>query len=520
MSESLWSELYSRLPKDLRDRSGNPVLDQVETPPGAANPRIHAKVLFASALSTASSTHAAKVARNVAVLFSKFAHIFNLRRCVNATRAVVKVRVNGAPVNAVQTMGTRTEAWFSRSNILGEPSVNGNDGTRKFALSSSLKVEVLASFETVEALRSVRVALSWCKDKDAAFLLPIPVIRIDDSPFLAQARLLGKSADNALELYDVTGNSRRVNAGRITAPPAPVLRGCVLVGVLPPHRHENGRNSNAGTGGVGFLTVHLPHDLLLHVATRRPMRRKIRDQPEDPSGPGDVLPGFNAALGLRTAGVPLWERASACVDGRLHPPRNGVAGRQHLLKHGKPAAAVVSIDLLRHGNSEYFAFAGGPPATVISVSERTVSASPGLPYSTSGGLRGIVEDVLLADFTLCDPDRAPLWAFTSPIVFEKRLTGRATEAGGGESDPARDDDDVTIDMAYREVREERRCGIVSEPGVGRVVIHLALVEAPSDDDVTTEHVWMVLSAYAELELDFVGACFGTKHGSAPRNAST
>ncbi|CAM9149251.1 unnamed protein product, partial [Hapterophycus canaliculatus] len=519
VSESLWSELYSRLPRGARDRSEqrNLLSGQVETTPGAARTRVHAKVLFASALSTASFAHAARIAGKVAALQMRFPLILSLRRCVDATRAMVKIRVNGEPVSAVQTTRRRTAVWVSRSSLLNEPSVSGNDGVRKFSLSSSVKVEVLASFETVEALRSLRVTLCWPdKEKDAALLLPMPILRIDDRPFLSRARLIGNSADRALVLYDVTGYGRRVNAGHVSPPPSPVLRGCVLLGVLPSNREDGRRDSNPDAGGVGFLTAHFPHDLLLHLATRHP-RMKIQDPTDDSGGTGRGLSGFKAALGLRTAGVPLWETASSFLDGRARLPRNAVTGLQHPLNSGEPEVAVIFINLLRHGKNESSASAGGAAAAAVSISERTLSASPRLPYSTRGGLTGVVADLLLADFTLCHDDRPTLWAFTSPIVFEacvsEKAGGSPDGMGDGGASELAGDDDATVDMAYTEVREERRCGIVEEPGVGRVVVQLALVDSPGDNDDSPGHVWMVRSAHVELELGFVDACFGTKHGS-------
>ncbi|CAM9499103.1 unnamed protein product [Scytosiphon promiscuus] len=495
VSESLWVELYSRLPEDLRDRSeqGKPLAGHAETAPGAATTRVHAKVLFGRALSAASSAHAARVAQKVEALQRRFPLILNLRRCVDATRAMVKVRVNGEPVRVIQTTRARADAWVSRSNLLHEPSVNRNDGVRRFSLSNSLKVEVPADFETVEALRSLRVALSWPdKDKNASLIPPMTILRIDARPFLSEARPLGNSAGNALALYDVSGKSCHGHADRIfSPPPPPVLRGCVLLGVLPAHRQNVRGNSTADAGGVGFLSVHFPHDLLLNVATRRPSRG-VQGPPDDSGSPENGLAGLTAAFGLRTAGVPLWETASTHVDGFLRSPRNGVVGRRHPPKSGKPAAGVVCIDLLREARNQSTPLAGGLVATATSLSERTLSAPPGLPYSTPGGLTGVVADVLLADFTLCDPDCATLWAFTSPIVFETCLPGRAAD-------------------------EERRCGVVTEPGVGRVVVHLALVETPGDDRDATGQVWIVRSARAELELDFVDACFGTKYGRALRN---
>lgn len=547
-SEYLWSELCLRLPKGLRDRSESDLLlvGRTQATPLTERTHLHPKTLFARAVSTTSSSHAAKIARKVAVVRRRLAVIHNLRGSVVAMKANVKVRLNGEPVSVVQTTGVRAEAWVSRSSLLSEPSVNSKDGVRTFSLSSSVKVDVPASLETVKLLRSMCVALSW-PDKDAALLPRIAVVRIDDFPFLSQARLLGTSADSAVALYDVAGSScsngssanrlctrKSGDGGGIISPASPALRGCALLGVLPSRRHDGRQDSDSDAGGVAFLTVHFPHDLLLDVATHRrsgasdnnPSNNgsdscRSRSYGDDSAGPKHGLENFAAALGLRTAGVPLWEKASIGIGGRICSPGSVVSRRKQPLKDGESGVAVVCVDILRPGTNDAACFGG---------SERMLSAGPGLPYSTPGGLSGIVADVLLADFTLCDPDGTSLWAFASPIVFEACLTAAVAAGvpGGSEgSGGGSEDDDCTIDMAHKEIREERRRGIVAEPGVGKVVVELALVESTGEDDederarsTATQrrccpagHVWMVRSARVELELEFVNTWFGTKHDS-------
>lgn len=466
-------------------------------------------------------------------------------------KANLRVHLNGEPVGVVQTTGAKAEAWVSRSNLLSEPSVSGNDGARAFSLSSSLKVEVPASLETVKLLQSMSVSLSW-PDKDAALLPRVPVFRIDNWPaVLSQAQLLGISAGGAVALYGVAGSSSCSNGGganrsrsrrsgdgdRTDSPSSPVLRGCALLGVLPSRRED--RRQDADAGGVAFLTVHLPHDLVLDVATRRsgvrdnsPKNngsgyRRSQSYGDDSAGPRYGLENFAAALGLRTAGVPLWEKASKGVGGCIRTPHDFVSRRTQPLRGARTGVALVCFDLLRPG-----ANGGGGSANMAS-EERTLRAGPGLPFSTPGGLCGVVADVLLADFTLCGDDGTPLWAFTSPIVFEACLDAGTAEvevlrenncSGGG----AGADRDGTIDMAHTEVREERRRGVVAEQGVGRVVVEVGLVESSGEDDshdrraqsaasrgrCPVGYVWMVLSARAEVELDFVNAWFGTTHGSA------
>eukprot|EP00903_Cladosiphon_okamuranus_P009071 g8672.t1 len=526
--ESLWRKLYSRLPRHLRDRNESGLSGTEKTP-------LHPKALFASAISTASSAHAAKMAQKVAFVRRRLATIHNLRSSVRSMKVDLRVRLNDEPVGVVQTTGAKNEAWVSRSSLLSEPSVNGNDGARAFSLSSSLKVEVPASLETVQQLRSMCVSLSW-PDKETALLPRMPVFRIDSWPAISQARLLGKSAEGAVVLFGVAGSSsscssndgganrssaRRsgdVDGDRAISYPASVLRGCALLGMLPSRPQDGQRDADAG--GFAFLTVHLPHDLVLDVATRRNWTRgsfresvgndsrRRQSYGDDSAGPRHGLENFASALGLRTAGVPLWETASMGIGGCIRMPRDVVS---RLDTHTSTGVGVVCFDLLRPGAN------GGGSVTMTS-EERTLSAGPGLPFSTPGGLSGVVADVLLADFTLCHDDGVPLWAFTSPIVFEACLDAAAAEA----------ECDSTIDMAHKEVTEERQRGIVAEQGVGRVVVELGLVESPGENDghdgrarsaasrarCPVGHVWIVVSARAELDLDFINAWFGTKHGRA------
>lgn len=545
-SEHLWSELYVRLPKRLRDRSesGLPLADRTQATPSTERAHPDSKTLFARAASIHSSSHAAKLARKVAAVKRRSVVIHDLRGSFVATKAQVKVRLNGEPVSVVQTTGKRAEPWVSRPNLLGVPSVNRKDGVRTFTLSSSVKVGVPASLEPVKLLRSMRVVLTW-PDEDTALLprVSVAVVRIDNFPFLSQARLLGKSADSAVALYDVAGNSCSSNGGSTNNVCSrkgvdgdgdkivlPSLRGCALLGVLPSHRYDARHDSDPNAGGIGFLTIHFPHALQLDVATRRrsvtadnkpsnngSCPRRSRSYGDDSAGPSHGLDNFAVALGLRTVGVPLWETSSKGISGRICPAGNEVSRRTQPRQHGQNAAAVVRFDILRPALYEPSSFDG---------SMRVLSAGLGLPYCTPGGLSGVVADVLLADFTLCDLFGDSVWAFTSPVVFEACLTGGIPGGSEGNGDYS-EDDGCTIGIAHKEVREERRRGIVAEPGVGKVVFELALVESPGEDEDEDErvqstvaqrrcpaaHAWMVRSVRVELELEFVNTWFGTKHGS-------
>lgn len=561
-SEYLWSALYLRLPKGLRDRSerGLPPIGRTQaTPsirtlsketspketPSKETTHLHPKVLFARAVSTNSSSHAAKIARKVERVRRRSTLIRDLRGSVVAVNADVKVRVNGDPVSVVQTTGTRAEAWVSRSSLLGEPSVNRNDGVRTFTLSSSAKVGVPASVESVELLRSICVALYWLEEDNTALLprISVPVVRIDDLPLPSKGRLLGMSADSAVALYDVAGSSYSSNGGRVNQVCTrngghgdgiilPLFRGCALLGVLPSRRHDGRQDSDSDAGGIAFLTVHFPHALLLDVATHRrndrsnngrSVSRRSRSYGDDSAGPRHGLDNFAVALGLRTVGVPLWESSSKGIGGVIRTAgRYEVSRRAQPPQDGQTGAAVVRLEIMRPALFEPSCFDG---------LVRVLRAGLGLPYSTAGSLSGLVADVLLADFTLCDLDGISVWAFTSPIVFEHCcLTANGTPGGGEENGGYGEDDGCTIGIAYKEVREERRRGVVAEPGVGKVVIEVALVESPAEGDEDEDeegervhstaaqrrcpagHAWMVRSAWVELELGFVNKWFGTKHG--------
>eukprot|EP00752_Nemacystus_decipiens_P005291 g4799.t1 len=543
-NEILWRALYSRLPRHLRDRSERGL-------PGTETPPLHPKILFARSISTASSAHAAKMTQKVAVIRRRLTAIHSLRGSVRSMKPDLRVRMNGQPVGVVHTTGAKVEAWVSRSNLLSEPSVSGTDGVRTFSLSNSLKVDIPASLETVELLRSICVSLSW-PDKDTALLPRMPVFRIDSWPVLSQARLLGTSAEGAVALYGVAGSSSRSHVGsvspsltrrsggdgggdRTASRPSPVLRGCALLGVLPSRRQDGKQDAHAE--GFAFLTIHLPHDLVLDVATRGratgnsnserfgSSSRRRQSHGDDSAGPGHGLEDFAAALGLRTAGVPLWETASMGVGGCIRKPGDVVSQTKQQTPRDASTLGVVCFDILCAGANR----SGG--SVNMTPEERTLSAGPGLPFSTPGGLSGVVGDVLLADFTLRGDDGMPLWAFASPIVFEAYLGGEVAKEGEGSGGGAKHSwPDSTVDMAHNEVREERRRGIVVEHGVGRVVIELGVVESPGEDGGDdgrgrvrsaasrgrnpAGHVWMVVSARAELELDFINAWFGTNHGSS------
>lgn len=507
-SEHLWTAIYSQLPKRLRDQTGGSLnADQIETP--TMEDRVHPKTLFTRALYIALASRARQTAHKVSIVRQRLGVIHGLRGSVDSLKTNFTVRLNGALASVVDSRGTRAEAWVSRVNVLSEPSIRR--GLRRFSLGSSVKVELSATLaDSLQLLRSMSVAFSLPE----AWLPRVAFICID-RPLLSQALLLGKSIDNTVTLFDVsrihTSHSCLRVEGEDTSggdtsifPPAP--RACALLGVLESHDVEQ----EASEGGIAFLTLHFPHELLLKAATRqlategRNMpnghRRRSKSYSDDLADPKHGLKNFAVALSLRTAGVPVWETASVGVDGHLCP--RYVISRSQSFVDGDNDRTVVRVALVRPGGS----------------TEHALSSGPGLPYSTSGGLSGVVKDVLLADFALWDPDGDSLWAFTSPIVFEPSTPWLGTGSDDGNTD------NTIFDMKHEEVRNRRRRGFVEEPGVGRVIVELALVTENDGDGFEPRmpasqrqlcpagHAWMVRVACVEFELGFVNAWFGTKHG--------
>lgn len=521
INERLWIDLYSLLSQRLRDEAedtiGHGNIDErgimiVPTlapttagkAPAAADdvattlaPLPHHKALFSRAVSIGFSHQATKAMRKTTTIRRRVGVIYDLRDAVGALKISVDVSVNDKPAGVVNSRRIHPQqswSWTSQSTLLREPSTC--HGVRTFSLSSSLKVIVPAELSSsLGNFRSICASLSWRKK----WLPRRAIVRLGGESLLSGARLLGRSEDDAVALYDVSeygadhdpqkGMHDTATSGLPTTP-----RGCVLLGVL-----DDGKNDRVDAGAFAFLTVHFPHQLLLDAATRplplsslstdgtpgTAINRRSRLYGDDSTGPNHGLENFAVAIGLRTGGVPLWEAKWIGVDGRLFSPCV-LPGTQNKLSSNK-ARRMICVDLIR---------AGCQPNSTRT--DRALNVGPRLPYFTTGGLHGAVENVLLADCALCDPDGASLWAFTSPIVFERVPLS------------ARNEDDEVVDMACQEVRKERRRGVVETAGVGRLVVELALVES----DKGEWHTWVVRVSRLELELSFINDWFGTSHGSA------
>lgn len=497
-SDCLWRNIYHRLSKTLRDRT-----DATMPPLSGANDTTkipHHKELFLRALAATLESRSARAARKIERGRRRLGVIHGLRGSVDALKAGLTVRLSGSPVSVVDTIGTRTEGWVSRANILSEPAVR--DGMRTFSLSSSIKIDMPATMTAVSQLRSMHVSLST----PDAWLAGATLLKID-LPVLTQRLLLDASPDKSIACYEIsseTGDAEKL-VGEAVGPPLP--RACALLGVLGDVQTEK----NQGDSGIGFLSVHLPHQLLLDAATRRvtpenTVARRSQAYHDDSAGAAHGLENYSAALGLRTAAVALWEASAVGMTGRLCPQRLNVSRKNQRSSKsvlGGLSGAnqnVVCMELVGLGDNIAFA-------------ERTLSACPGIPFTTSGGLSGVLENVLLTDFALWDAHGDSLWAFTFPMTLEP-------------SPPAVDGGDDVLDMQYGELRGRRLRGVVEEPGIGRVTVELTLASQSGEEGEVecslssrklrrrqspAGYTWVVRLARVELELGFVNVWFGTTH---------
>ncbi|CAM9691544.1 unnamed protein product [Laminaria digitata] len=519
ISGELWIEFFSLL--HGRRRAGGKEIYSRYLPKiaGWAEGATDPKVLFVRLLLAIMAARETRAKGHVARSKFRSTGIYHLRRSVDRIRMKLNVRLDGEPTSLVNTRGSRTEAWVSRGNLLSEPS--SDCGVRRFSLSSSAKVRVPAGLPTSQVLPSMSAA--WSRQE--AWSPRVTMVRTDRPLRLSQARLLGKSTDGGIALYEVTGlDGRGARSGggggggsssssRSSSVLPYTKRACVLLGVFD----DAEQAGQCPSGRIAFLTVHFPHDLLIDAATGRFRSGLLSDAPLLARN----KPVFSVALGLRTAGVPLWEKAcsgvSACLRSRYGARNDDATCRRSRPSgnEGEQDRSVMRIDLVRPGANE--------------LEEVTLNGVPGLLYSTSGGLQGVVDDVLLADFALCNRNCLTLWAFASPIVFEAS-SPKAAEggAGTGNSDGGGNcEDDGIFNIAYSEARAGRRRGFVVEPGVGRVIVELALVETSDgsgsgsgdgdDDKAATRnsnkrcppgHAWIVRAARVELELSFVNAWMG------------
>lgn len=524
-SDLLWRSVYMRLSQTLRDRTESIVTAAAV---GATREATSYKERFVIATIAMWKSRLSSTKRKIAHARRRRGFIYDLRPSVDAVHAGVTVRLSGKSAEIVDSIGTRTEDWVSCWNLLSGPSIR--NGIRMFSLSSSVKV-ALPPAMTASQCANIHVALS----APDLCLVGATLFKTADNPLLfSQARFLVSSRDDSVALYELVSansfhdrhyrhddNSDEHGGTVIPFPslppvPPPLPCGCALLGLLndPQQKKEASKQQAGADHGVGFLSIHFPHQLLLDTATRNPTapknttdnitekgpwRRRSQTYGDDSAaGDYDILKNLSAALGLRTIGVAIWETAAVGVTARLSPRRQHSSTRRHegnesvlVLPHSQSHSSqnqsVVSVELVSPGATSTEGWAMGAAAGGIS----RLNAGPRLPFLTSGGLSGVFEDVLLADFHLCDEHGDSLWAFTSPIVFDKvngdnksirdentTTSLAANEDAGG---PAPGTDDV-IDMSYSEVRRERRVGVVEEPGVGRVIVELALISSDSAGD--------------------------------------
>lgn len=486
-SNNLWSTIIDRLPRHIRDKYALVTTQDVKQ---LAKTEGNFKAVFNSIMHATLCARAARNAKKVRALKTRLGIIHSRRAFVGALQATLAVSLAGCQVAIINSRGPRPEAWASRSNVLCEPSLH--NGMRIFTLSSSIKVDLPRSLISVSQLSSMDVIFSV-----PGRCLPRATVFRKNELLLSRARLLGKSADNAVALYEVTQDSSNRDNDTVT-PPEP--RTCALLGVLQSNLKSDCDNDG---GDVGFLTFHCPHEMLLYAATHRPQgkdrfehtwRQSYKD---DSAGSKHGLENFTIALGLRTSGIPMWEAARIGVDGHLCGLP--AATRSQRAKHTQREPFVL-FDLICPAENH---------------ADITLHGGPGLPFCTPSTLTGVIENILIADFIAIDTNGDTMWAFALPMVFE--LSPMSEFRGIGTDG----DCDRLMDMSHREVREERRRGVVHEPGVGKVVVELALVE--SDEKVESKgsparlrcpagHRWIIRTARVELELVYINAWFGTKHG--------
>lgn len=489
-SNSLWSTIIDRLPRYIRDKYAPVPTQDVKQ---LAKREGNFKAVFERIMHAALCARASRNAKKVRALRSRLGTIHSRRAFVGALSATLAVSLAGCQVAIIDSRGPRPEAWASRSNVLSEPSVR--NGMRIFTLSSSIKVDLPGSLTAVSQLRSMHVTFS-VPDR---WPPPTTVFRKNEL-LLSRARLLGKSADKAVALYEVVqDSSNHANRDGDTVTPLKP-RACALLGVL----QSNLKSKSDDDGGdIGFLTLHCPHEMLLYAATHRPQGRdrsehsRCRSYMDDSAGSKHGLENFTIALGLRTSGVPMWEAARIGVDGHLCG--RSAAPQSQRAKHTQREPFLL-FDIICPSENH---------------AEKTLHRGPGFPFSTPSRLSGEIENILVADFIAIDTNGDTMWAFTSPMVFE---LSPISEFGGIGADG---DCDGLMDMRHREVREERRRGVVHEPGVGRVVVELALVESNERVELKgtaakprcpAGHKWITRTARVELELGYINAWFGTKHG--------
>lgn len=476
---SLWREIFVRLPEKLRDRTNAGVgLHVHDTRDGkSAQLQVCHKELFVNAVNIMRASQSSRMKSTITREYRRLGTLHGLRSAVEAVNPSLVARLNGKLVGLLGSMGTRSASWASRANVLSEPSSRGS--LRMFTLSSSVKIEVHPSM-SMSQLHSVCTAFP----KPTEYWVSGAVVwRADEVHLSRKRRLLGKSADGSLTLYEISGSSGGLKEGNDGG--SPITRACSILGVL-------------SDDAVGLMSVHMPHQLTLCAATQRTAQLNISmDQIQPPCGNDSggqfcSIKYVLAALGLRTVGVPLWE-ASVVGAPTLFAPSQGdtISGGHCSTK----AQMMFRMDLVSpEGNTGV-----ERSETALSQQARTLSGSASLPFITSGGLIGVVEDVVLVDFTLFGPHGHSVWAFTAPMVLE-------AVSNGGSFDGA--NYNTTFDMSYSEVRADRRRGTVVQEGVGKLVIELISTDAdqaprPSSPSLrghqAQEHVWMVRMAQVEFD---------------------
>lgn len=483
----LWRALLERLPDTLQDQAKVAVTQDAGfvTECSEEGDEVY-KAYFVASVTIARVRARRRIVRQK----RRLGPVHSLRRVVDAIKPNVDVCLNGRNAARRDPRYTEIEAWASRANLLSEPFCS--HGLRLFSLSSTVKVEVPAAL-TVPQLHSIRIAFS--RPSSFAWVSQPIFFTAEESLLPGRRRFLGKSSDGSLSLFEIA-DERSVGQEVARRGRPPAQRACALLGAF------DGRGSDGDRGdlGVGFISVHMPHTHIIRSVTRTspgrssPLVSRASALGKHPAGSSQVLGNLSAAIGLRTDSLPLWETSSVGVVTGRRRSRRGNAYAEHPLPDVS-RRSVVSVDVVSPGS--------GVPHEAL-----TLSSDPSMPFISCGGLSLSVKDVLLCDCALFDENGEAIWSFTRPIVFQ--------------SVPVGSDDDYPTDITHTEVVSKRRVGLVEEPGVGCVVVKLALVESSQDPSsvpevsachTPAEHLaWTVRMARIELESDYFDDWIRAEHG--------
>ncbi|CAM9782812.1 unnamed protein product [Discosporangium mesarthrocarpum] len=562
--DHLWHSLYLKLPSSLQRRS-EVMLSSPSSMvmPGRPFSPGHYRELFFLARHIMGVDARIEAAKAIAATMRDRGLVHGLRDAVARLTCDRRlyVEVNGMEVASMDNLGRGSgragqrgsrwsrpkPSWAATDNTLSSPIANAG-GVRTFALSSSLKVDPLGGGRGTPLLQVELGSpmLESGKGRGTGG---------DCRRLLADARLVGKTADGALMVYDMVpllhcdrgeGHDRSTDNGTSSSTSSRT-RACVLLGLLG----DSNQGPTDTAMSVGFLTVHVPHQMVLDRATRcglgggNPrLSNRVCDGVERSScmeaggtgsrtgggsgragaeaGGKSGLTGLSVALSLRTAGVTSWEASVLDIDAKLVPPLDpwdstpsSMCPRSPGPDSGHPEPPTVAQLAV------VMPSVGGAMGRPFTIPQRSLAVRPGLPFSTAAGLQGCVEGLLLADLALWaagGAEGSSLWAFSSPIAFSPAPNPGSGNTGRHGPYPGEEEEWVDFGLGV-ERRECRLRGSVEESGVGTLKVELALLEGEGDGEESVPGGaggrgkgadsgcrWVVRRAVVELEPDFLDRC--------------